>query len=97
MTVAAATVSQPKSQSNRVSALCQDETLLTFTCERYTTLGQLAERLGMLAIPHGGLSLPVQVRLAAGQKKRARGCRRPTRQRSFLGAVGRPPREFGDA
>ena len=52
------------SRANRVRALCQDETTLAFDFDHDTTLGQLALRLGTLAVPHGGLVLPVEVRLA---------------------------------
>jgi hypothetical protein len=51
-------------RSNRVRAVFQDATMLAFDSGRETTLGQLAEQLGKLAEFHGGLFLPVQVRLA---------------------------------
>jgi hypothetical protein len=65
--IATASWSNP-ALANRVLAFCQDTTLLAFTFDRETTLGQLADRLGTLATPHGGLSLAVQVRLARPQK-----------------------------
>jgi hypothetical protein len=93
MTMVAATASQ----SNRVLAFCQDATLLAFTCERDTTLGQLAERLDMLAISHGGLSLPVRVKLGASQR-RERERRRPRnngRLSARLSAIEQPAGDPG--
>jgi hypothetical protein len=52
------------SRLNRVTAMFQDATTLAFDLSRETSLGELAVRIGELASPHGGLSLPVHVRLA---------------------------------
>jgi hypothetical protein len=51
-------------QSNLVRAVFQDTTMLAFDSGRDTTLGQLAEKISNLARFHGGLFLPVHVRLA---------------------------------
>jgi hypothetical protein len=60
---------KPKTtQSNRVRAVFQDATLLAFDLGRETTLGQLAEQISNLARFHGGLFLPVYVRLAPGRR-----------------------------
>jgi hypothetical protein len=55
---------QPVLRSNRVSAVFQDATMLVMDLDREATLGQLAEEIGELAKFHGGLFLPVHVRLA---------------------------------
>jgi hypothetical protein len=57
---------QAASPSNRVRAVFQDATMLAFDLDHETTLAQLAERIGELAEFHGGLYLPVHVRLARG-------------------------------
>lgn len=51
------------SRSNQVLAWCRDATVLAFDFGRENTLGELAGRLADLAIPHGGLSQAVRVRL----------------------------------
>jgi hypothetical protein len=53
---------------NQVRAVFQDATMLAFDSDRSTTLGQLAEEIGKLAEFHGGLYLPVHVRLARGHR-----------------------------
>jgi hypothetical protein len=55
---------QAAPRSNQVRAIFQDATLLAFNLDRETTFGQLAEQIGKLAKFHGGLFLPVRVRLA---------------------------------
>jgi hypothetical protein len=55
-------------QSNRVTALFRDATLLAFNLDPEMSLGELAVRIGSAARPHGGLLLPVYVQLAAGQR-----------------------------
>jgi hypothetical protein len=52
----------PVLQSNRVSAVFQDATMLVLDLDREATLGELAEEIGELAKFHGGLFLPVRVR-----------------------------------
>ena len=55
---------QPKViQSNRVTAVFQDATMLAFDLRLDTTFGQLAERIGNLARLHGGLSCRYMCRL----------------------------------
>jgi hypothetical protein len=51
-------------RSNRVTAVFQDATLLAFDLNPETSLGDLAVQIGKLARLHGGLFLPVHVRLA---------------------------------
>ena len=53
-------------QSNKVRAVFKDATILAFDLSRDTTLGQLAEKIWKLARFHGGLVVPVHVRLALG-------------------------------
>jgi len=53
---------------NRVTAAFRDATLLAFDLDPETSLGELAVQIGKAARPHGGLFLPVQVQLAAGQR-----------------------------
>ena len=55
-------------QSNKVRAVFKDATILAFDLSRDTTLGQLAEKIGNMARFHGGLFVPVQVRLALGRR-----------------------------
>ena len=55
-------------RSNRVRAVFRDATMLAFDLGRETTLGQLAEQICNLAQFHGGLFLPVHVRLAPGRR-----------------------------
>jgi hypothetical protein len=72
--MAATMISAIKSPSNRALALCRDATTLALHFDRDTTLGQLAERLGTLAMPHGGLSLSaIQVHLAQSREKKCSG------------------------
>jgi hypothetical protein len=67
------------SRSNRVTVAFQDATLIDFDFDPEMSLGELAVRIGKVARPRGGLSLPVHVRLAA-----ARGCNN-----------GQPPQSYG--
>jgi hypothetical protein len=53
---------------NRVKAMFKDATIPAFNFGQDTTLGQLAEKIGNMARFHGGLFVPVQVRLAVGQR-----------------------------
>jgi hypothetical protein len=46
----------------------KDATILAFDLSRDTTLGQLAEKIWKLARFHGGLVVPVHVRLALGPR-----------------------------
>jgi len=55
-------------QSNRAKATFKDFTILAFDLGRDTTFGQLAEKIGNMARFHGGLFVPVQVRLAVGRR-----------------------------
>ncbi len=57
-------------KANRVAAVFKDAAL--FFDSRGTTLAQLAERLGSLGEIHGGLLLPVHVRVAAERSSLAR-------------------------
>ena len=57
-----------ETQSNRVRAIFQDATMLAFDFGHDATLGQLAEKIGNLSRFHGGLFLPVHVRLAPGRR-----------------------------
>jgi hypothetical protein len=50
-------------QLNRVTAVFEDAAISFYTV-RETTLAQLAEQLGALGQIHGGLLLPVNVRVA---------------------------------
>ena len=56
---------------NRVAAVFK-EAALFFDLSRGATLAQLAERLGSLGEIHGGLLLPVRVRVAAERSPLAR-------------------------
>ena len=55
-------------RSSRVRAVFQDATMLAFDLSRDTTLGQLAEHIANLAQGHGGLFLPVLVRLTPNRR-----------------------------
>ena len=55
-------------KSNRVKAMFKDATILAFDFARDITFGQLAEKIGNMARFHGGLFVPVQVRLAVGRR-----------------------------
>ena len=55
-------------RSNRVRAVFKDTTILAFDLSRDTTLGQLAEKIGNLAQFHGGLFVPVHVRMAPDRR-----------------------------
>jgi hypothetical protein len=57
-----------ETRSNRVRAVFQDATMLAFDLGNDATFGQLAERIGDLSRFHGGLFLPVHVRLAPGRR-----------------------------
>jgi hypothetical protein len=57
-----------ETQANRVRAMFRDATILAFYLNRDTTLGQLAEKIGNMARFHGGLFVPVHVRLALGRR-----------------------------
>jgi hypothetical protein len=57
---------QAAPRSNRVMAVFQDATLVAFDLDPETSLGELAAHIGKAARLYGGLSLPVEVRLAAG-------------------------------
>jgi hypothetical protein len=46
----------------------RDATMVAFDLAGDATLGQLAERIGRLARLHGGLFLPVQVRLEPARR-----------------------------
>jgi hypothetical protein len=60
-------------RSNRVTAVFQDATLVAFDLDPEASLGELAAQIGKAGRSHGGLFLPVHIRLATG-----RGRRRPS-------------------
>ena len=53
---------------NRVRATFRDATMIAFDLAGDATLGQLAETIGKLAQRHGGLFLPVYVRLEPARR-----------------------------